>query len=121
MELDEREAELQEWLAGRPQVIKDLAARIKPWLWYMLETDEAAELSRYRLYSYSENGTVQLVRYAVATCDPMWRVFGISPEDMIEANSPEEEKATWTPELLSHALQLHDQQMVNVNLAALGK
>lgn len=50
----EQEQALNKWLEGRPDVIVDMAAKLKPWLRYRVkQTGQHCSLC-----SYSENGTV---------------------------------------------------------------
>ena len=78
--------ELEEWLATRPQVIKDLARSHPPDAQYRLASDVDGDV--YQIYSYSEDGTMSVIRYTQLTSDPssmmpLWRVFGMKPEDLV--------------------------------------
>lgn len=80
-------SELEEWLADRPQIIKDLARSHPPDGEYRLadSTDE----DRYAIYSYSEDGTMTVTRYTKLGPDwvvPMWNVFGMRPEDLVRVD-----------------------------------
>ncbi len=77
---DNQSAELEKWLKGRPQVVKDIARKYPPWNDYELKGHEG--LGIYNIYSISEDGTV--------TCNKVdWlgiptQVFGMNPEDLVE-------------------------------------
>lgn len=74
-----------EWLAERPQVIKDLVARVPPDRLYRL----ASTGHRVFLYSYSENGTVTVAvtgQFNLVAFER--RVFGIRPEELEECDLP---------------------------------
>jgi hypothetical protein len=96
----------QAWYNSRPPVIQQLIARVPPRGTYFLKGDETGDY--YTVYSYAENGTVSLVRYAgtagrrsvfdkagrdtwkeVKAGQPLWRVFGIVPDHL----TPREEEA----------------------------
>ena len=78
--------ELEEWLATRPQVIKDLARGHPPDALYRLASGGDDDV--YQIYSYFEDGTVSVIRYTQLASDPssmvpLWRVFGMRPEDLV--------------------------------------
>ena len=74
---------LEEWLANRPQVIKDLAASHPPDGEYRLANDPDGD--SYQVYSYNEDGTIKVIRYMrlADSMVPMWTVFGMRPEDLV--------------------------------------
>ena len=79
------EAVWEEWLAGRPEVIQELARRFRPDRLYRLTS------SGHRCYpvSYSENGTLTVAVTGQFNRIPFGRkVFGIKPEDLIECDLP---------------------------------
>lgn len=78
--------ELEEWLATRPQVIKDLAATHPPDAEYRLSSDPDGD--SYQIYSYNEDGTMKVIRYKRLTDSmlPMWTVFGMRPEDLVKVH-----------------------------------
>lgn len=68
--------EYEEWLASRPQIIKNMVARWPHDVDYVMNGDGDI----YRIYSYSENGTVTVTRF---TCGlPVWNVFGVDPANL---------------------------------------
>lgn len=86
----EERAEWERWYEERPQIIRDMIDQTPPWCWYKLTIDHDPEESRYQIHAYAEDGTVSVHRTSVATCAPMWSVFGIRPADLEPADSPEE-------------------------------
>ena len=82
---DEQKRLWSEWLETRPQIIRDMAERIKPNVLYRLKS------SGHRVFpvSYNENGTV-----TVAVTGEFNRVFferhvfGISQDDLEECELP---------------------------------
>lgn len=79
---------LEEWLVDRPQVIKDLARTHPPDGRYRLSSGADDDL--YLIYSYSEDGTITAVRH-IEQMFPMWKVFGMKPEDLIRVDEHGEE------------------------------
>lgn len=81
---------LEQWLAGRPQIIKDLARSHPPDGEYRLASGSDDDL--YRIYSYSEDGTMKVTRYTRlpggGLC-PLWNVFGMTPDDLVRADQPQ--------------------------------
>jgi len=77
--------ELEIWLEGRPQIIKDLVVKLPPSCRYKLSSTG----QHCDVYSYSENGTVTItvnghdseVLDAINKMIPM-NVFGINPNDL---------------------------------------
>ena len=73
------EKEWDAWVAARPDCVRVVAERFKPWLTYRLKT--TGQLCG--IYSFNENGTITI------DCDPGrfdfgvgTRVFGINPDDL---------------------------------------
>jgi hypothetical protein len=75
-----KEKQLEKWLEGRPQIVKDIARKYPPWYEYVHK--EHPEAGTYTLHSINEDGTV--------TCNKVdWlgipmQVFGMNPEDLIK-------------------------------------
>lgn len=79
----EKLAAWNEWLADRPECIREVATRLPPWNDYRIVTTG----QRARIYSYSEPGENNRVTVTAV----VWReelpelttrtVFGFSPED----------------------------------------
>lgn len=79
------EYEFNEWLKDRPEVIKKMAEKLKPWLKYKLKTTG----QHCTIYSFSEDGTVTI--YIDGHDDEVLnkinqliaiKVFGIDPDDL---------------------------------------
>ena len=88
---DEQRAVWAEWLASRPQVIQDMAAKFPPDELYRLGSSG----HRVTLYSYSEDGTMTVNvtgDFNFVAFDR--RVFGITPDDLepCDLPSPDERK-----------------------------
>ncbi len=93
--------EQQAWYNSRPPLIQRLIEQVPPHLTYHLSGDDTGDY--YEVFSYSENGTLTVVRYAGTTRDcevserasgrwisqrvtpgtPLWKVFGIAPSELI--------------------------------------
>lgn len=69
--------EYEEWLASRPQIIKDMVARWPHDVDYTMGDDTETV---YRIYSYFENGTVIVTRFLDLI--PIWNVFGVDPNTL---------------------------------------
>lgn len=85
------EPTLEEWLADRPQIIKDLARSHPPDGKYRLANSTDDDF--YCVYSYSENGTMTMSRYTrlgPGSVMPMWNVFGMKPEDLVRIDEPDD-------------------------------
>lgn len=81
----EQDATHAEWLAERPQVIKDLVKRVPPDRLYLLKSTN----HRIFVYSYSEDGTVTVAVMGKYNFLPFERrVFGIKPEELEECDLP---------------------------------
>jgi hypothetical protein len=75
----------QEWLEDRPQVIKDLGARFKPWKLYRLNSTK----HRVTVLSFFEDGTLTVNITGEYNLVSMERsVFGIQPDDLEECDLP---------------------------------
>jgi hypothetical protein len=75
----------QEWIDGRPKVIKAMIAKTPPNLLYRLKPTG----QRVTIYSYSEAGTVTvLVSGQYNLTDYERRVFGVNPDDLEECDLP---------------------------------
>lgn len=87
---EEAQQALDEWLADRPQIIKDLAQACPPDGLYKLVdyTSDAEDV--YTIISYSEDGTIRATRYSVFedAMVPMWNVFGMKPECLVRVDEP---------------------------------
>ena len=96
----EQEADWQQWLAGRPEVIRKVASRFSPWMLYRMKSTG----HRVVITSYSETDPVTLTvavlgRFNRVTMER--RVFGIDPDDLEECPLPgpdEELGSTFTQE-----------------------
>lgn len=78
---------LEEWLAGRPQVIQDLARSHPPDGSYQLSSGTDDDV--YMVHSYAEDGTIKAIRHTQlpdGQLIPMWAVFGMRPEDLVPAS-----------------------------------
>lgn len=73
---------LEQWLADRPQVIKDLARSHPPDGEYRLSSDLDGD--SYQIHSYNEDGTMKAIRYT--RLGPLWIVFGMKPEDLVRVH-----------------------------------
>ena len=82
------EQTLENWLADRPQIIKDLARSHPPYGEYRLVNGDD---DLYVIYSYHENGTMTVFRYGRLADTPnsvlpLWKVFGMKPEDLVRTD-----------------------------------
>lgn len=78
-------AEFERWLAGRPAVIREMAAKRPPGVLYRMKSTG----QRVTIYSYNENGTMTvevLGRYNLVSHER--RVFGIALADLEECDLP---------------------------------
>lgn len=76
----EMQDEWQAWLAERPETVRTIGERFKPWAMYRLTTTG----QRCQVIAISENGTVRI--YAEhETLGPMTgvEVFGVDPDELI--------------------------------------
>lgn len=81
----------EQWLSTRPDVIKQLVARLPPDRLYLLKTSN----HRVTIYSYNEDGTVSVVvsgKYNRVLFER--NVFGIKPEDLEECDLPPADEET---------------------------
>lgn len=83
--MEDYEIEFEEWLRNRPETIKALAAKLKPWFRYRVKPTG----QHCNLYSYSEDGTVtvEVNGHDSEFLDSLKRflpvlVFGINPDDL---------------------------------------
>jgi len=85
--MSSEEQEFNDWLEGRPQVIVDMAANLKPWKRYRIkETGQHCSL-----FSFSEDKTVSVIvdGHDSEFLDQInamsqTKVFGIHPNDLEE-------------------------------------
>lgn len=82
MRLKETNEAFAEWLADRPQVIKDMVAAYHPYAVYKLKTTGQTCV----LSSYYEDGTVSIKIFNTQLCVFMHGVFGINPADLEECD-----------------------------------
>ena len=94
-----KDPQAQAWYDSRPPVVQRLINQLPPQQQYSLQGDETGDY--YEIYSYAENGTVSVVRYAgrdgrrsgfsahgqeefkyYRAGEPLWRVFGITPGEL---------------------------------------
>ncbi len=75
---DEDRAQLEEWLAERPEVIQCMARAWPPWHCYKMR----GSAGHYSIYSYAENETVTLTHGDDSTL-PGVQVFGIKPTSLV--------------------------------------
>lgn len=80
-----RETELEEWLDGRPEIIKELANKLPPWHRYRIKQTG----QHCHIFSYLENGTVVVTvnghdsQFLDAANQAMpFTVFGIDQNDL---------------------------------------
>lgn len=93
---EENDRANDEWLEGRPQAIRDLAAQLPPGRLYRLKTTD----HRVFLLSYSEDGTVTVAVTGQFNCVAFERkVFGIRPEELEECDLPGPDEPLGTLEL----------------------
>lgn len=78
---------LDEWLKGRPKIIKDLANKLNPFLRYRIKSTG----QHCDIYSYSEDGTVTVAVNGydkeilnIMNQSIQVNVFGLSPDDIEE-------------------------------------
>ena len=77
-----KEQELEKWLRGRPQIVKDIARKYPPYDLYVHKGHP--ETATYTIYSISEDGTI--------TCNKtdflgfQTQVFGMHPSDLEPAH-----------------------------------
>ena len=82
---EQKQKEWDEWLAPRPQIIKDLAKLLPPNKLYLLKTSNHMVTMR----SYDEDGTVSVNVSGDFNFVTFERgVFGIKPEDLEECALP---------------------------------
>lgn len=103
----EQLAGYHEWVASRPENVRPIAARFKPWELYRLKTTG----HRVAVYSFGEadDGKVSLTvivssKYNFTMFER--RVFGISPDDLEPCDLPDPMELTEA--LLTTDEQIHD-------------
>jgi hypothetical protein len=104
------------WLEGKPQAIRELVARVPPDHWYVLLSDSLLEgvvnpFAVYRVLSDALDGTLLIIRCCVATGKPMWRVFGIHPEELEPCADIDTLRARLTPDEITAASAVFHRQM----------
>lgn len=77
-ELESMEKDWAMWASDRPQIVKDIADRLRPWLIYRLISTH----QRCQLNSISENGTVTVNILHPQENIALYQVFGINPDDL---------------------------------------
>src|SRR5262245_21743504 len=86
-ELIRLETEHLAWAESRPDVVRDLALRFRPWKLYRMKSTG----HRVLLYSINENRTATvdvLGKYNIVSMER--RVFGVDPDDLEECDLPKE-------------------------------
>jgi hypothetical protein len=77
--------EFHAWVATKPKVIQDMAAKLDPWTLYRLKDTG----HRCQLYAFSEDGTVQVsITGEYNLIEFGRRVFGIDPAELTECELP---------------------------------
>jgi len=71
--------ELEAWLVGRPQIIKDIARKYPFGKIYTYKGH--SKTSTYKIYAIHEDGTITC--RTIATSGPPTMVFNMNPEDLI--------------------------------------
>ena len=82
---EEQQKEWNDWVATRPQVIKDLIKKVSPTTLYRLKSTG----QRVFVISYAENGTVSVAysgKYNLVDFEQ--QIFGILPEELEECELP---------------------------------
>jgi hypothetical protein len=81
-------AEFAEWLAERPPVVQELAARLDPWSLFLLKTTG----QRVAIVAYGEDGTVRVEVSACVNPGLLFdrTVFGINPDDLEPCDIPDD-------------------------------
>ena len=81
----EQTREWNEWLAGRPECIRQLVAKYPPELLYR----DKSTGKRVCIYSYNEDGTVSVIVSSEYNLVPMTRiVFEVDPAGLEECDFP---------------------------------
>lgn len=73
---DEKNRELEEWLKGRPPIIRELALKYPGDTCYTQEGE-----GHYTIISYQESGTLKIV-HGRDSFRPGFAVFGVPPETL---------------------------------------
>lgn len=82
---EEQQKAFWAWIATRPKVIRDMAAKVDPWTLYMMgDTGHRATL-----HGYMEDGTVIVSITGEFNRIPFGRrVFGVDPNELVECGLP---------------------------------
>lgn len=76
-------AEWAEWLAGRPEKVREVAERLPPWKNYRLKTTDQYAVIKH--YDEHADGSVTLTIVVWRDWLPIPRgVFGVKPDDLVE-------------------------------------
>ena len=99
----------EEWLDGRPDIIREVATKCPPGRLYLLK------ISNHRVfpYSYSEDGTITVVvsgEYNAVLFER--KVFGIHPNDLVECDLPKKGEAL--------GVLLSDDKLIDAYLSYIG-
>jgi len=89
----EMEAEYVAWAESRPESIREIARRLKPWELYTLKGTQtlAGIQQRVTMHSISEDGTVTVhVTGQFNKIDHGRSVFGVNPADLEPCDLPKE-------------------------------
>jgi hypothetical protein len=86
---EEEKADWDKWVASRPDAVRQVAKKFKPWKLYRMKSTG----HRVTIYSLGEHedGTVTLTVLVTGTFNKVVaerRVFGIEPEDLEECELP---------------------------------
>ena len=80
-----QECEWREWVAGRPESVREIAERFDPWALYRMHSTG----QRVQLVSIFEDGTVSVAVFGEFNLVAFERrVFGIDPNDLEECDLP---------------------------------
>lgn len=78
----------QDWLAARPERVREVAERLPPWKTYLLSYEGEMTGQKCSIMHYDEHddGSVTLTIHAWRDWNPFdqRKVFGVSPENMHE-------------------------------------
>ena len=94
---DEQTAIWREWLAGRPESVRGVAERFRPWMLYRLTTTG----QRCSVIAFAEDGTIRIQAEHPALGEiSAVEVFGIDPETLVPWTYADEPKhAPMTPSI----------------------
>ena len=93
-------AAVDEWLADRPEIVRETAAKVPPWNLYRLSDPVESNLGQYvRIVAYAEDGTVRVSvsceHQTLAFCR---EVFGIDPDNLKPCDPPSSGTPVGCPE-----------------------